>query len=523
VIEELDVVVAGGTVVDGTGAPGFGADVGIAGDRIAAVGDLRDARAALRVDASGLVVAPGFVDAHVHSEVDLLRDPAHEASLRQGVTTHVVGQDGFGFAPASAAALEFSYAYLRPIYGDGPRVEPGGVAEYLAAYEGASAVNVATLVPNGNLRLELLGNSARAATDDELAELARLCEDAMREGAVGVSSGLDYTPSGYASTEELARLAAAAAAHGGVYVSHVRYPLGLLAGVAEAIEIGRRARCPVHVSHLRGDPEGGATSGDLLALLDAARGDGVDVTFDTYPYLYGCTFLAYLLPLWVREGEEDEVLARLGDPAVRARLADELAPSVDGWRRIALAGELAPERERLLGLDVPAAAAACGVEPVEFLCDLLLAERLDVMLLGVPPSDASADDDLHAMLRDPRHVFGSDGVYRGGRLHPRGYGACARFLGPVVRDGVLSLEEAVRHATSAPARRFGLAGRGVVAAGKAADLVVFDPGALADRSTLADCRAPASGVRDVFVNGVATLCGGDPTGATPGRGLRRAS
>jgi N-acyl-D-amino-acid deacylase len=518
----FDVVIAGGTVVDGSGADAFAADVAVAGGEIAAVGDLSSAEATLRVDAAGLHVSPGFIDAHVHSELVLLETPIERASLHQGVTTHIVGQDGFGFAPGNAATVDFNTRYLRSIYGDPRRpFAPEGVAGFLRRYERASTVNVATLVPNGNLRHDVLANAARAPAGDEIRSMQHACAQAMDEGAVGLSSGLDYTPSGFASTNELAALAQVAARRRGVYVSHVRYRLGLMEALAEAVEIGLRAECPVHISHLRCDPAKGASTEAILDLLDDARDRGVDVTFDSYPYLYGCTFLAYLLPLWVREGDEADVLARIGDNGVRGRIRTELGLELDGWRDITIAGELGPERGHLIGRDVLAAAEEAHADPIDFLCDLLAAERMDVMLLGVPSAHPEAEPGMAHLLRDGRHVFGSDGIFRDGLVHPRAYGGCARFVGRLTRDGVLPLEEAVRHATSAPAERFGLARRGRIATGYAADLAVFDAQALEDTSTREQPHRVADGMRDVWVNGVAALRDGVPTGTVPGRALGR--
>ncbi|MGH3003800.1 MAG: N-acyl-D-amino-acid deacylase family protein [Gaiellaceae bacterium] len=518
----FDVVIVGGTVVDGSGAPPFAGDIGVAGGKIAAVGDLTTAEAALHVDASGLHVSPGFVDAHVHSELILLETPIERASLHQGVTTHIVGQDGFGFGPGNASTVDFNTRYLRPIYGNPERpFGADGIDGFLGRYERASTVNVATLVPNGNLRHDLLANAARVPTGGELRSMQDSCVRAMEEGAVGLSSGLDYTPSGFATTDELAAMAQAASHRGGVYVSHVRYRLGLMHALAEAVEIGLRANCPVHISHLRGDPAKGASTEAILELLDDAGDHGVDVTFDSYPYLYGCTFLAYLLPLWVREGNEGDVLGRISDNDVRDRIRTEIGAELDGWRDITIAGELASERSDLIGKDVLAAAEEAHADPIDFLCDLLAAERMDVMLLGVPSNHPAAEQGMAQLLGDRRHVFGSDGIFRHGLVHPRAYGGCARFVGRLTRDGALPLEEAVRHATSAPAERFGLARRGRILTGYAADLVVFDAQHLEDASTRDQPHRVADGVRDVWVNGVAALRDGAPSGAAPGRALRR--
>lgn len=514
----FDVVIEGGRVVDGSGSPGFDADVGIRGDRIADVGSLEGAAAGLRIDAAGCVVTPGFIDVHVHSETDLLRHPVHEASLRQGVTTHLLGQDGFGFGPVEPSTLSFMVDYLAPIYGRDVALEPAGVGDFLSRYDGASTVNAATLVPAGLIRMNVMGNTSRAASQGELAEMEARCRTGMEEGAVGLSTGLDYTPGGHAPTAELVRLCQAVAPFGGIYVTHMRYRLGLLGALAEAIEISRESGAPLHVSHLVADlPD--VHAADLLGAIGRARGQGMDVTFDMYPYLFGCTTLACLLPLWALEGNVSDILQGLRDPAQRARIRQDVGDSLQNWRQIAIAGELPPQRAALIGLDVLSAAGE--QDPVDFLCDLLLAERLDVMLLGIASDDPRAEPELLEMLRSPWHLFGSDGIYRPGRAHPRGWGGVTRYLSWLVSTGVLSLEEAVAHATARPAQRFGLAQRGMVRRDYFADLVVLDPGAYRDRATLEDPRAPAQGVKAVLVNGVPALCDGQPTGATSGRGIRR--
>jgi N-acyl-D-amino-acid deacylase len=514
----FDVLIEGGRIVDGSGSPAFESDIGIRGDRIAAVGPLSDAAAALKIDARGCVITPGFIDVHVHSETDLLRHPVHEASLRQGVTTHVLGQDGFGFAPVEPSTLGFMIDYLAPIYDRDVALEPAGIAEFLSRYDDASTVNVATLVPAGLIRMNVLGNTSGAASPAELEEMAALCRIGMEEGAVGLSSGLDYTPGGHASTAELVRLCQAVAPFGGVYVTHMRYRLGLMAAVAEAIEIGRRSGAPLHISHLVADlPD--VHAADLLGAIGRAREAGLEVTFDMYPYLFGCTTLAYLLPLWMLEGSIEAILHRLGDPEHRARVRQEAGDSIQGWRQIAIAGQLPPARSALVGLDVLAAAG--DQDPVDFLCDLLLAERLDVMLLGIASEDPRAEPELVEMLRSPWHLFGSDGIYRPGRAHPRGWGGFSRYLSWLLAVRALSLEEVVAHATAHSAQRFGLAQRGMVRPDYFADVVVLDPGAYRDVATLETPRAAAHGVRAVLDNGVPALCDGTPTGATPGRGLRR--
>lgn len=518
----LDVVVAGARVVDGTGGPWFRADVGVAGDRIAAVGALDDVPAVERVDGGDLTLVPGLIDAHVHGETHLLRDDAWLADLRQGVTTHIAGQDGIGLAPTDEATLEFMFRSMRPILGERNGTPPRSIAAFLEAYDRAAPINVATLIPNGCVRMMVMGNVAGPAGPEEIEAMREWCRQGMREGAIGLSSGLDYVPSGYADTAELSALAAAVAEYGGVYVSHVRYELGLRAALEEALEISRRSGAAPHISHLMAEPENGIPPEEVIAILDGARADGLDVTFDLYPYTFGCTTLLFVLPLWVMEGDADTIQARLSDAGVRARLRAELDGRLAAWGEIEVAGELDTRFASLRGLDLLEAAARAGCHPVDLVCDLLVTHDLDVLLLGVDANDPIRERALEPMLAHPAHMLGSDGIHARGRCHPRTYGAAARYLGRFVRErGILPFEEAVRHATSLPAARYGLADRGLIRPGMAADLVLLDPDALVDRATR-EARTPADGVRDVWVNGTRVLRGGEPTGATPGRGLRRA-
>ena len=498
----LDVVVRGGRVIDGSGAPAARADIGIRGGAIVHVGELDGARAEQTIDAAGLAVAPGFVDAHVHSDAKIEDETVQLASLAQGVTTHVVGQDGFGFAPTSGESFAFMSLYTSGINGSTPPFGPMSTAELLAWFDGRSPLNVATLVPNGCLRFEA----------DDLGAMRALCERCAEQGAVGLSSGLDYVPSCEATTEELTALARAA----GLYVTHVRYELGLGAALAEAFEIGRAGGVPVHVSHLRPDRAFELTAAEILALVDA----GGDVTYDLYPYTYGATFLSYLLPHRVFDGGWDEIADTLRRADTREEIRRSKAASRWSWNDAIVSGAPSPPYAELVGLGLEDAAATVGAEAVDFVCDFLLAQRLECLIVW---RDRETEDDrreLGAMLAHPRAMIGSDAIYSGGRDHPRGYGAFARFLGEFVRDvGVLSLEEAIRRITSLPADRFGLRGRGRLAVGFAADLVIFDPKAIEPP----DGDGFARGVRDVLVNGTRVFHDGVLTGARPGRGLRRAA
>lgn len=507
-------VISGGQVVDGTGAPAFRADVGVRGGRVEAVGRLEAARAALVVDAAGRYVLPGMIDCHAHGDAAVFDREVQRAALRQGVTTFVLGQDGLSFAPTtSAAAFDHVRRYFAAVNGSHPSADgPVGVAELLAGYDRATALNTAYLVPHGTVRFDVMGPGEAAAGPDELRAMRRRVELGLSEGAAGLSSGLEYAPGRYADAGELAHLCAPL---GGLpYVTHMRgYGAQAPVGMAEAVEIARRSGAAVHVSHYHGP------AATLLPLVRDARAQGVDLTFDTYPYLRSSTILAMVtLPPWVPAADTDRALALL--ESSRVRLAREWEALDDAWPRITLSH--APGFEWAEGMTLPAAAAEHGVEPAEFCRTLLMETRLEAGCVMARPDEGPAgEESVRAILRDPGHTGGSDGIYVGGHPHPRGFGAFARYLGRHVRElGDLTWEQAAVHLASHPARRFGLLDRGLVRRGQVADLAVVDPATVADTATYDNPRSPAVGVGDVLVGGVPVLRGGRLTGATPGRALR---
>lgn len=515
--DSFDLIIAGGRVVDGSGTPWFRADVGIRGDRIAAVGPLAQAPAGRRISADGKVVAPGFIDAHVHGDLMLLADPLHEPAIRQGVTTYILGQDGVAMAPASPATLDYMRRYTAGFSGNPPLTEQwSSVAEYLACFERRCALNVACLIPNGNLRLEVMGLDTRAPTLEELRRMERLTCEAMEQGAVGLSTGLDYIPSRYATTEELIALCRAIAPFGGVYVTHMRRydPEGVLDSMDEVIRIGREAGVPVHISHFN-------SRADLvLPKLDAGRAEGIDVTYDLYCYLAGSSILGMVaLPPWVQEAGLEPTLSRLQDPAVRARLRAWFANPRVPLEDVRLSYVAAPAYRHCEGQTLARAAKDSGKDLGELVCDVLVASGMAVGC--VAPHRARGQEDIHHLMRHPAMMAGSDGIFIGSHPHPRGWGCFARYLGHHVRaEHTWSLEQAVQHLAAFTARRFGLRDRGLLREGMAADVVVFDPEKIADQSTYEDGRQLAVGMDYVVVNGELVLDNGQRTPALPGKPLR---
>jgi N-acyl-D-amino-acid deacylase len=529
-----DLILQGGTIIDGSGRPAREGDVVVRAGRVARLlppGGSREETGTV-VDVSGLVVAPGFIDMHAHSDLAVIEDPGHEAKVLQGVTTEVVGQDGLSYAPATPEVLEQLRVQLSGWNGDGSSVDMDWttVGGYLDRVDAGAAVNVAYLVPHGTVRLVVMGNAARPATPDELAAMRELVAEGMRDGAVGLSTGLTYTPGSYADDAELVALCEVVAQLGGYYCPHHRnYGSTVVESYGECLSVAERAHVPLHLAHCHVNfPRNRGRAREVLAAVEAARGRGLDVTLDSYPYLAGATYLHALLPGWAHEGGPADLLDRLGEPEVRERIVHEMeVTGSDGhhgipmdWSTIVISGVANATLERHVGRSIAQSAGAEGLRAAQFFLDLLVADQLGSSCIV----EVGNEENVRAILRDPGHTVGSDGILVGSRPHPRGWGSFARVLAHYVRDeGVLSLEEAVRHMTSTAARRIGLPDRGVVAEGAVADLVCLDPQAVRDNATYDDPRRAASGVVHVLVGGEPTVRDGMRTQALPGRSARRSS
>ena len=533
----FDLVIRGGEVHDGTGAPGRRADVGIAGDTITAIGNLSGARAVRTIEAKGRVVAPGFIDMHSHSDFSLLVDGRAMSKVYQGVTTELLGESGSA-APASGPAREELAQSLAEY---GLTLDWTTLGEYFARLErhGAS-VNIVSTVATGQVRAAVVGYDKRAPASDEMSKMEALVEAAMRDGAVGVSSGLIYPPNQYASTEELIALAKVAARHGGIYVSHIRNEAGgLLDALREAIRIGREAGIPVEVLHLKRSSVQLGTAAqkpsiqDAAALLESAQGDGVKIFANVYPYAASQTTLSVRIPDWAREGGRVKMLERLRDAATRAKIRDEVRDHLRGGIGGATADTILfgqttyePHR-RFQGKRLAEIAAELNVEPAEAILELV--DKAEGATSAVYFS--MREQDVRYALTLPWTTIGSDGsavapegILARSHPHPRWYGTFPRVLGRYVREQkALTLAEALRKMTSLPASRLGLADRGTIAAGKKADLVVFDAAKILDRANFARPHRLAEGVQSLVVNGQVVLHDGKHTGAKPGRVLRHRS
>ena len=517
----FDLKLVNGRVLDGTGRQAVSADVGIVGDRIADVGDLGGASARREVDAGGSIVCPGFIDAHSHSDAYLLIEPSATSKIFQGVTTEVIGNCGSSAAPRLGAA-HIPSDWQSHSYPGTWRT----VAEYRALLEQVRpAVNVVALTGHNVLRASVMGYEGRAAREDEVQAMARLLERSLKEGSHGLSTGLIYPPGMYAAPEEILVLAGVVAEAGGIYSSHMRSEsAALIEALTETLAVGRQTGVRVQVSHLKtsGRPNWHLVDG-ALGLLEGALRDGVKVAADRYPYTSSCTDLDVIFPHWATEGGRDAELQRLRDPALRARLREEIlaARSDRSWGAITV-GSTSEANARFRGLPLERVAEVLKMEPVDAALYLIETDHLGTSAFFQGMNEAN----MWRILEQPYVMIGSDASLRApsGPLsrdypHPRAYGSFPRFLRAAIDGHTVPVEEAVRKMTSLPAGHFGLGGRGLVTKGQYADLVVFDPTAIRDLATYSAPHQLAEGVTHVVVNGVVTIEDGAMTEHRAGRWL----
>jgi len=536
-----DLLIRGGRVVDGTGVAARVADVGVTGDRIAAVGDLASAPAARVIDAAGCVVAPGFIDAHAHSDAYLLLEPDAPSKLSQGITTEVNGQcGGSGVPRLGQARLSSDWAsQTYPSHTSrGVRMsdKPGPtwttVADYrelLAAVR--PAINTVQFIGHNTLRAGVMGYAPRAATSDELHQMERRLDQALDEGGWGLSTGLLYQPGKYAAAAEVEALARAAAAKGGMYATHMRSEGDrLLESITDVLTLARATGIQVQISHLKtsGKDNWGKLE-EALALMNNARAEGLNVQSDRYPYTAAGTDLDVVLPDWASAGGRDAILKNVRDPAARARIEGELNGSGRDWSTVMIGGGWSETVRAFSGRTLAEAAEALGLTPGETVCRFVDADdtRTGAFFFGM------CEANLHRIYGEPWIMPGSDASLRApwGPLgqdhpHPRAYGTMPRFLRLLTGrvEGfakICGLEEAVRRMTSLPAQTFGLCGRGELKAGAFADIVVFGEAEFGDLATYAQPHQFASGVHQVVVNGAVSFDSGRFTGERRGRFLER--
>ena len=515
----LDLLISGGSVIDGSGAPARRTDVGISGDRIVTVGDLAAANARRRIDASGQIVCPGFIDIHSHTDLTVLAGRWMDSRLLQGITTEVVGQDGLGYAPASPVHLDEWRRYLVGLNGDFPglRWDWSSVGELIARYQGRAA-NVVTLIPHGAVRVEAMGWDRRPASIRELETMGALVRRGMQEGAAGISTGLSYMPCAAALTGEMVALCRPVAQAGGILSIHMRsYITELDAAIDEAIEIGRRSGVAVQISHLRiCDPATWGRSEVVLEKVEQGRASGVDLTFDIYPYTIGSAPLFAMLPAWAQSGGPDRILDRLDSFQERQRIVSDMRTWSTDWSEFYLSNAAVTEFGAWSGYSISEAATALDMDAPAFILRLLHMTGLDATILA----DGGSQPDNDIMFPHRLGMVCSDGLMIGEHPHPRGYGSFPRVLATYVREkGLLSWEEAIHKMSGMPAARLGLQDRGVLRPGVAADLVVLKPDEIADRATVTAGRRPPTGIDWVLLNGQPVVKHGHYQGGDFGQAL----
>lgn len=531
--EAYDVIIRGGHILDGTGNPWYAADIGIRGDKIAAIGKLDHANAKKVVDAVGSVVAPGFIDMLGQSETSLLIDNRSLSKISQGITTEITGEGG-SIAPQNERTLAPMKPFLDHYH---LIVDWTGLDGYFQRLEKIrTPLNLGTYVGAAQVREAVIGDDDREPTPAELEKMKGLVAQAMQQGAMGVSTALIYPPGHYAKTDELVALASVASQYGGIYATHMRSEgQAEMEAIDEAIRIGRDAHLPVEIFHMKvsGKTRWGSMP-KVVAKIEAARESGVDVAADMYPYLAGATALASCLPPWVADGGTPKLLERLRDPAVRQRIKAEMAADHPSWENlyfdsggapgVMISGVVNPELKKYDGKTVAEMAASEKKDPLDALFDFVLADKAQTGALYF----IANEDDLQYGLKQRWTSIGLDanetsldGPIFEAHNHPRAWGSMPRFLGHYVRDlHLLPLPEAIRKITSLPAEREHLAERGLLKPGFYADITIFDPATIIDKATYAAPNQISEGVHYVFVNGQLEYENGDLTGAMAGRALR---
>ena len=531
--DRFDVLIRNGRVVDGSGNPWYYADIGIRGDSIVAMGKLGSAAAARVIDAAGLTVVPGFIDMHSHSDYTLLVDGRAESKVHQGVTSEILGEGSSAGPQIGPTGQELQ----RSLRASPVKVDWTTLGEYFQKLlTSGISVNIASYVGSGQVRGVVMGTENRKPLDAELTRMDELVDQAMRDGAIGVSSALSYVPNTFMTTEEIARLCRIAGRYGGIYATHLRrQDLEMRAGVLEALEVGQKAGVPVHIFHYKvKHPQMWGKLSEFSVLVEQARARGQVVTGDLYPYIAGMTGLSASIPVRFLEGGTSKMLERIKDADIRGEIRRDIANGLPDWEnevgeaggfdRMVISAVQKPENKKYEGKSLGDLARATGKDPVDAMCDLLLSEGGRVPIIQF----AAADQDLEHAIRLPWTAIGSDGTAMHpdrfpwlGKPHPRHYGAYPRVLGPYVREkNLISFPEAIRKMTSLPAQTLGFLDRGLLRPGMKADVVILQPERVADRATFDNPHQFPVGIEFVLVNGTVVAERGRHTGARPGQILR---
>ncbi|MEE4312379.1 MAG: D-aminoacylase [candidate division KSB1 bacterium] len=527
----FSLIIRNGTIIDGLGSPPLRADIGIKGDRIVAIADLSTATADKIVDASGLYVSPGFIDIHTHTDTELLVNPKGESKMHQGVTTEVAGN--CGSSPFPMTDEEFTHYDENLFEKYDIHATWKRISGFLNALEKSRiSMNYATFTGHGDLRAHVVGKNDETPTPDQMREMKRLLRDSMENGSFGLSTGLEYAPSSYASTEEIIDLCTVVSENGGVYATHMRNEDDHVEeAIVEALQICEQANVSTQISHLKACNQANWHKVDhMLELIETAESSGLPVTADRYPYIAYGTGLSTFLPLWSRQGSTEEILNRLQDSAQVSKIreyAEYRGARIGGWDRVVISFCKSEENKKWEGKSIMECASNTGDAPFEFIRKILIEEENGVSIVGF----AMDEDNLKKVLSSPLSMVASDGCavapygkLARGKPHPRYYGTFPRVLGRYCREEkIMDIQTAVAKMTSMPARKLGLKQRGVIETTAFADIVVFDGTTVSDRATFTDPHQYAAGIKHVIVNGAMTIENEEHTGAVSGTVLRHGS
>lgn len=524
-------LIKGGTVIDGTGKKRFQADIAISGDKIDEIGTFEESAFANVINAQGLVVCPGFIDTHSHSDLRVLLDPLLEPKLRQGITTEILGQDGISMAPLPLQFVSPWRKNLAGLEGDSDDIDwhYQNTAGYLQQLEKTGlGLNESYLVPHGNIRMEAMGLDNRQPTPAELQKMKDITRREMEAGAWGISTGLIYMPCAYAKKEELIELCKVVAEFNGAFVIHQRSEAdAILDSMQEVIDIGRASGVKVHFSHMKicGKKNIDKFPG-VLEYLDQAKSEGIRVSFDQYPYVAGSTMLGVILPPWVHDGGTEKLLERLADTNLRQKMIKDIEQGIPGWDnfiefagldQIFVTSVKTAANEDLIGKSLIEIGKIKGKDPYDAAFDLLLQEDNAVGMVDF----YGLEEHVTGLMQRPEQNVCTDGLL-GGKPHPRVYGSFPRVLGKYVREeNALTLEEAIYKMTGKPAEVFGFEHRGILAENNFADMVIFDPTTIIDNGNYVDPAQYPSGIYYVFINGRLILSAGKHTGIRAGRVLKK--
>ena len=524
----MDILLKNGKLVNGNGNPWYRADLGIQGDRIARIGKI-DGEAEEVVDIAGLYACPGFIDIHCHTEMRLLSEPLLKGRTSQGITTQCLGNCGLGVAPVTDETVDNVEKMLAGLYG---RAEEKwnwrSLDDYLSILEKRKiGLNIASLVPHGNIRAAVIGFNNRKASKYEMDKMKEILRDSLEAGAVGLSTGLVYMPCIFADKEELIELCKVVKEYEGIFAVHMRDEgYALIESVDEVLNIARETGVKLQISHLKAAyRENWGKASHVLRMIDEAREAGLDVQFDQYPYIAGSTLLDSLLPPWVREGGTKKTIERLTDKKTREKIKKDIRESIYGWENTAkgcgwnnilITSVESPGNKKYEGKTLEQLASIQNKDPEDVLFDLLIEEKCAV----TEAEFSMCEEDVRMIMKHRVQMFCSDGLY-GSKPHPRVFGTFTRILGKYIREErVLTLENAIRKMTSMPAQRLGLKGRGVIKEGNFADIVVFDAKKVIDKSTFSEPEQLSEGIIHVLINGEFVVKNGKNTGRIPGRILR---